>query len=71
MLDGEKGNGWVTIMTFPNYTFKGSRLEVSLHVRESGKFLLMETGIQEKLECGIWNPGLWNPEYSSRNPESY
>ena len=19
----------------------------------------------------IWNPGLWNPVYSSRNPESY
>ena len=53
MLDGEKGNGCVTIMTFPNYTFNGSSLEVSLHVRESGKFLLMETGIREKLECGI------------------
>ena len=22
------------------------------------------------LACGIQNPGLWNPEYSSRNPES-
>ena len=21
--------------------------------------------------CGIRNPGFWNPEYSSRNPESY
>ena len=20
--------------------------------------------------CEIWNPGLWNPEYSLRNPES-
>ena len=21
--------------------------------------------------CGTWNPGLWNPEYSVRNPESH
>ena len=27
-------------------------------------------GIQEKCACGIWNPGIWNPEYSSRNLES-
>ena len=38
----------------------------SVHdVRKSGKFLLVKSGIL----CGIWNPGLWNPEYSSRNPE--
>ena len=34
-------------------TFNGSRLEVSLHVRESGKFLLMETGIRERFACRI------------------
>ena len=28
-------------------------------------------GIREIFACGIRNPGLWNPEYSSRNPESY
>ena len=22
-------------------------------------------------DCGIWNLGSWNPEYSSRNPESH
>ena len=29
-------------------------------------------GIQNlgKFACGIRNPGFWNPEYSSRNPES-
>ena len=29
-------------------------------------------GIQKlgKIACGIRNPGLWNPEYTSRNPES-
>ena len=35
----------------------------SPHVRESGKFLLMESGIREILACGIWNPGnfcWWN-----------
>ena len=31
----------------------------------------MESGIEEKFACGIQNPGLWNPEYSSRNPESH
>ena len=37
----------------------------------SGKFLLVESGrIQETFSCGIRNPGLWNPECSSRNPES-
>ena len=37
----------------------------------SGKCLLVESGrIQETFSCGIRNPGLWNPECSSRNPES-
>ena len=30
-----------------------------------------DSGIREIFACGIWNPGLWNPEYSSRNPESH
>ena len=34
----------------------------------SGKFLFVESGI---LIFVIRNPDLWNPEYSSRNPESY
>ena len=36
---------------------------VSLHVRES-RFL-------EIFACGIRNPGLWNPKYSYRCPESH
>ena len=28
-------------------------------------------GIRENFACEIWNPGLWNPEYSLRNPESH
>ena len=35
------------------------------------KFLLMESGIWEIFPCGMENPALWNPEYSSRNPESH
>ena len=27
--------------------------------------------IREIFACGILNPGLWNPENSSKNPESY
>ena len=30
-----------------------------------------DSGIREKFGCEIQNPGLWNPEYSSRNPESH
>ena len=40
-------------------------------IPESVKFLLVETGKRENFTCGIRNPGLWNPEYSSRNPKSY
>ena len=44
-----------------------------IRIRESGKFLLVESGIrnQENLICEIRNPGHWNPEYSSRNPKSH
>ena len=30
-----------------------------------------DCGIREIFACGIQNPGLWNSEFSSRNPESY
>ena len=35
------------------------------------KVLLEESGIRNKFACGIRNPGLWNPESSSMNPESH
>ena len=44
--------GVLPLCTFQT-TFNGSRLEVLLHVSESGKFLLMETGIRETFACGI------------------
>ena len=28
-------------------------------------------GFGENCVCGIWNPGLWYPEYRSMNPESH
>ena len=30
----------------------------------------LDFGVREIFACKIRNPGLWNPEYSSRNPES-
>ena len=38
---------------------------------ESGKFWPVESGFRESFACGTRNPGLWNPEYSSRKPESH
>ena len=31
----------------------------------------LDSGIREIFVCGIRNPGLWNPKYSSRIPESH
>ena len=42
-----------------------------LRIPKSGKFLLVETVIQENFACRIRNHGLWNSEYSLRNPESH
>ena len=46
----------------PFYFPNGSSL-ISPHITESG--------IWEKFACGIRNPGLWSPEYSSKNPECH
>ena len=42
-----------------------------LRIPKSGKFLLVETVIKENFACRIRNHGLWNSEYSLRNPESH
>ena len=42
-----------------------------IRILEPKKFLLEESGIRDFFSCGIWNPGLWNPEYSLRNQESH
>ena len=47
------------------------RRSVLFKSTESGKFFLVVSGIHEIFTCGIWNPGLWDPEYSSRNSESH
>ena len=36
-------------------------LPVCRYLPESGKFLLVESGIRKKI--GIRNPGFWNPEF--------
>ena len=41
-----------------------------LRILESDEVLLVESGFPEFFSCGFRNPGLWNPEYSSRDPES-
>ena len=46
-------------LTLGEISTPGKRIPIP----ESEKFLL--------LESGIGNPGLWNLEYSSRNPESH
>ena len=45
---------------------------VSPNVRESGKLLLEKSRIRVTVNFanGIRNPGFWNLEYNSRNPES-
>ena len=46
--------------------------ESELRIPESGKFLLLlESRFRETFACRIWNPGLWNPENNSRNPQSH
>ena len=40
-------------------------------ILESGAFLLVGSEIRGNSTCGIRNLGLWNLEYSSRNPESH
>ena len=42
-----------------------------ISILESWTFLLMESGIRENFACGIRNPRVWNPEYTSTNPESH
>ena len=42
-----------------------------LWIPESGKFLFVDCGIRENFTYNIRNPGFWNLEYSSRNPESH
>ena len=39
-----------------------------IRIPESGKFLVIGSGIRENFAYGIRNPGLWNPEQSSSAP---
>ena len=57
MLDGEKGNGWVTIMTFPNYTFKGSRFWSIAPCKGIGE--IFAYGNRNPGKIGMWNLKSW------------
>ena len=41
-----------------------------IRIPDSGKFLLVESGIRDIFACEIWNPELCNLEFIKRNPES-
>ena len=59
----------VAILSFP--TFRGFRYpgNFCLWNPESWKLLFVESWIRlENFTCGIQNPWLWNPWYTSRNP---
>ena len=65
--------GFLTKARLPadvSYFFYGARTTPwrEMWIPEYGKFLLVESGIWEFF---LRNPGLWNPEYNSRNPESH
>ena len=58
-LIGLKKSVWLSILKqnlFSVALCKGIRIQ------ESWKSLLEEPGIRDIIDCGIWNPGLWNPE---------
>ena len=42
-----------------------------IRIPECKKFLRVEFGIRDLFARWIRNPWLWNPEYSSRSPESH
>ena len=42
-----------------------------IRIPEYGKFFACGIWNPGNLSCGILNPELWNPEYSSWNPESH
>ena len=58
----KNANAWEVFPYFP--TWKGIR------ILKSEEVLLVESAIPEFFSRGFHNPGLRNPEYSSRDPES-
>ena len=82
LMTTKKGNGRSILLTIPtkrclaSYSSSAESVKNSRHVRVS------RFGVRESFACGIWNPrtfffyeiwnlGLWNLEYRSRNPESH
>ena len=45
-------------------------LLIRLILPDITEFWVWNPGHIDNFACKIWNLGLWNPEYSSTNPES-
>ena len=70
------GGGWENkvgsriLFSNTNYLMLQFTPHKGIWIPESMQCLLLKSQILENCAGGIWNPGLWNPEYSSRSPES-
>ena len=51
-------------------TEKRTGVKFQASFTRKGQKVALSKGIWEIFVCTIRNPGFWNPEYSSRNPES-
>ena len=56
----------VRILLLPKYLFFYTE---GIQIPESGIFLFLESGIWKVFAYEIRNPGLWNPDYGSWNPQ--
>ena len=68
----------LNLLLLPSFCCLGRMTENSevatckgIRIPQYGKFLLVESRILGKFCCLIRNPGMWNPEYSSRYPQSH
>ena len=66
---------WLSIREFSpvwreGLTEKRTGVKFQASFTRKGRIVALSKGIWETFVCTIRNPGFWNPEYSSRNPES-
>ena len=61
------GDRGITTGNFILYNFAQCKVR---QIPKSGNFWSVESGTWKSFACKIWNPGLWNLWFNSRNPES-
>ena len=61
------GDSGTTTGNFILYNFAQCKVR---QIPKSGNFWSVESGTWKSFTCKIWNPGLWNLWFNSRNPES-